>query len=264
MHIAKNKVFVLSAVVAAIVVIVVAWLTGLREVAHDALLSLLVFAFFPILIVAAAIGFLVCFFVVAGLFGGEMDADVVGDLGEGVGEGGFWLARVYYRFFASRKHPVFWGTIAGFTLGILLLWLFIGIFVFPKEMKTAALLTRGQAAIETHYKSKGGYPRPVDARLNMSSLPGNKLPTNESGDVIDSFGQVLDYQVRGRWKLASYRLRSVGFDGSPSRDDLCVVGRTKLKAGLDAARDIWALAKRLTTDAAVEEKLGAIHEMDCD
>jgi len=64
------------------------------------------------------------------------DADVVGDLSQVVGDGGFWLSKVYYRFLARQRHPVLLGGVTGFVLGGLLLWLFIGVFIFPKELRS--------------------------------------------------------------------------------------------------------------------------------
>jgi hypothetical protein len=237
---------VLAAAVTALALVVAGWTSGLRQVMHGALLALATAALLPFaliagaLLVIAAAGLVVAS---AGALGGahDLSPDHVGwGLGEAVVEGGKRLIPRYYRFLARRRHPLFWGVAGGLLVGALLLWALIAVVVVPGEARTARALAAARADVEQSYATSGALPRPDDqGHLSIAS----------GGARADGFGRPLQYQVSGRWKLASWKLTSLGFDGRPSSDDLCVSGSTKLFA--------------LADEAGITEHLAGVRALSC-
>ena len=72
-------------------------------------------------------------------------------------------------------------------------------------------------------------------RVERESAAAGELDTSMDTCYRDAFGRVLHYTERGAWKLRSYEIRSLGHDGIPSADDLCVSGGTRAAEALDAA-----------------------------
>jgi hypothetical protein len=249
----------LSAAAAAAAVLSVGWFTGFRQLAQVAMISVAVFAFLPFVIVAtglllaATLFFLSILASLDGTSGGDGGA---GDVAEASFRVGFRTAPGYYRWLASRRHPIFWGVPLGVLLGGLSLWALLAALVLPGEARTAEAIADARAAIDAHYKSAGRYPRPTaGGHVTWAALG---LP-HRGDTVTDGFGRPLEYRVEGAWKVASYRLRSPGYDGRQGGgDDFCTSGTTplgKLLSAVTVRRD----GRRWT----VTERLGAIRELRC-
>ncbi len=221
----RGRRFLAAAVITAAVVVAIGWMTELRDVMHGALLAVAVFALLPLILIAGALLLIILVGLglsVAAALGGDGDVGTEGLEGAGdlVVGGGAWLAPRYYGFLARQRHPVFWGIPAGALLGGLVLWGLIALIVVPGESRTVQVLTGAQADIEQRVRESG------------------KLPKADQLALRDGFGRPLEYRVAGRWKLASWTLTSLGFDGEPSADDLCVSGSTRLARWAETAADI--------------------------
>lgn len=246
--------FLIAALVAAACVVAAGWLTGLRDVMHAALLAVAVFALLPLLLVGGALLLLLIVAVgmaAAAALGGDGDAgDGLEFAGDAIAGGGAWVAPRYYRFLGRQRHPVFWGVPAGALLGGLVLWGLLAIVVVPGESSTVETLAGAQADIERRVRDTGKLPEPSDMALR------------------DGFGRPLEYKVSGRWKLASYTLTSLGFDGVPSADDLCVSGSTRLvrwaEKAADLARRIEELRAGTGGGPSVSDRLSGIRALRCD
>jgi hypothetical protein len=250
----------LTIIVVAAGVVALGWFTGVRRVMHGALLSLAVGAFLPFVVVAAGIA-LSLLVVVLGLLAAllaEGGVEVPHDAGASVGELGLRLVGPYYRFLARRRHPVFWGVPIGALAGGLGLWALLATIVLPGEARSAVAIAGAQADVERCYARTSRYPEPTpEGHLLRRDLD----PAAGEGAVRDGFGRPLRYEKRGRWKVASYRLRSDGFDGRPGGgDDLCRSGVTRLGRLAEAVR-VSRTPGGLGVSVGV--RLGAVREMRC-
>lgn len=256
--------FLAAATGAALLVFASGWFTGLRHVMHGALLAVVVFAFLPLVIVAAGVAVVAITFaitVIVSVFG-EQTTDVATDAG--LFEAGARAAPGYYRFMAARfvarrKHPVFWGLPLGTLMGGLGLWGVLAVRVLPGEARTAETLALVQARIEATYQRTSRYPAPdQNGHLRYESLDDGG---SGAGVVLDGFGHPIEYRKTGHWKVASYRLRSYGYDGAPGgNDDLCRSGATKLGRLTDMIR----LGRGPDgKGVSISIKLGAIREAQC-
>jgi hypothetical protein len=256
----QGRRFLVAAVITAIAVVVLGWTTGLRQVMHGALLALAVAALLPLLLVAGGllvimlIGFLLA--LPAALAGaGEVPADGALDgAAEPVVEGGGWVIGRYYRLLGRQRHPVFWGIPAGVLFGGLVLWAMIAALVVPGETRTVRALAEAKAAIERVYGASGRFPPPS----GHGQLPPAAIGASESsagGALQDGFGRPFAYEVSGHWKLASWKLTSLGFDGKPGADDLCVSGSTKLMGWIDKLGNVARLS--------FGDRLAAVRALRC-
>ena len=261
--------------------VIIGWASDLRGAFHGMLLALSVAAFLPLLVVLACI---VLFFVVClvAVMAGDSDAlsaaDSVG-LGEGIV---VYFKRIlvpYYRFLFTRRSPVFLGAVSGFLLGTTLLWALLTLIVLPGEVCSLTRLTALQNAIDRYYKSHGKYPSPVqDKWLGREVLsdadadwPACKAPAAEpeGGDAVllDGFGQRIHYSVAGRGRLASYGLRSLGYDGRQGDDDICLTGETRGQAALDrvagAADSVGRLFHGISGKLALHHRWAALRAASC-
>jgi hypothetical protein len=214
-----------------------AWGTGLRGVLHALLLGLAAAALFPFLLFVAALASFAAAGLVAGLVAQE-------DLGaaaaaEGLVHGGGRLARAYYRFvWRQRRHPFGWGLGMGLALGVVGVWVALALWVVPRESQTLSVLLLAQARVE----ALDAHPEPAaDGLFHPSSWGG----TGGDEPVLDGFGRPICYSRAGAWRATSYTLRSLGFDGVPSDDDLCVGGQTALGRVLQQVRDPLRFLERL-------------------
>jgi hypothetical protein len=241
--------FLVAALVTASALVAVGWLTELRHVMHAALLAVAVFALLPLILIGGALLLVLVVslaIAAAAALGGDGDADL-GGLGTGdLAEGGVWLAPRYYRFLGRQRHPVFWGVPAGLALGGLVLWGVLGLAVLPGESSTAQILAQARADIDSRYRETGDFPRPDELV------------------VRDGFGRPLEYRLSGRWKLKSWTLVSLGFDGEPSSDDLCVSGSTRM---VELAEKALAIASQLegirAGTASVADQLSGVRALRC-
>lgn len=241
--------FLLAMLAVALAIVGIGWFTAVQTVAYGAMISSLVFAFLPIVIIAIG--------VVLSLI----------EIGEPVVMVGLSSVKPYYRWLARQKHPLFWGIWNGVGLGGLALLLLNGLVILPGESKSVEIMARVELAIDEAYRSDGGFPRPDgNGHLPIDRLNGADVPSVD-GVVVDGYGRPYEYVVEGRWKLARYLIRSVGYDGAPGGgDDLCLAGATRLSelAGvgsriLDAIR-----SKPGGRIDGFKTRLNAIRSLRCD
>jgi hypothetical protein len=245
------KRYAIATLTTAAIIFAIGWWTDLRQVMHGAMLTVAAIAFLPLVLIAAGLLIaLICIAIsilAALLTKGESGDGVVTDAG--LAELGVSIAPGYYRFLfarfvARRRHPVFWGVPSGLLLGGLALWLLIAAVIVPREVRTAETLADAKRRIEQHYADRRRYPAPTPAghlRRADLGLPGEDV-------VRDAFGRPVEYRTSGAWKVASYTLRSDGFDGRPGKDDLHASGATALGAvarGIDIERDGGNLSIRV-------------------
>jgi hypothetical protein len=219
--------FLVALVLTAAVVFAGGWITDMRRTAHGALLTVAGFAFLPFVIIAGGIAlglFLMGMSMFAAILGG---GGAVGglEISEPFIELGARSIGPYYSFLMRRRHPIFWGVPLGVLAGGLALWGFLAIFVIPGEADTVQILIDAQSQLDQRYARGDGYPKPTaDGHLLFRDIYPD---ASEAGILEDGFGRPIRYQLRGRWKLATYALHSYGHDGQPGKDDFCREGGTK-------------------------------------
>lgn len=244
-----------AAAVTAAVVVGASWFTGLQTVFGAALVGVAVFAFLPFVIIAAGLALFVValafMMMLAALTEGAGGGDAsVGEVGASIAEVGGWLVGPYYRFLGRQTHPLFWGIPAGVLVGGVITGGLFALLVLPGERATARAMGEAQGHIEAVYEDDGSFPEADDGRL---------LVDGEA--VEDGFGTPLRYEVKGRWKLASWQLRAAGADGEFGTDtDFCLSGTTKLAEAVDTVR---GLIGDVDAPAGVAEELDAVHALRC-
>ncbi len=245
-------------------VLMTGWFTGLRAVMHGALLTVAVVALLPVVIICGGLLLVLLAALLAALLAGE-DAGS-SDVAGGVVEAGGWLLPRYYGFLARQRHPVFWGVPLGALLGGLLLWAALALAVVPKETQTVSTLLVAKLGAEAAYKQHKRFPKPDDQRrLPCAAVQMQGHEACTGGVVIDGFGRPLSYEVKGRWRLATFRVTSLGFDGEPGRDDLCVGGSTRLAKIANAASGLLAkIAGKDPEGVSLTSKLLGVKELRCE
>ena len=211
----------LWAVVTSVAVLAGGWMTNARHVLHALLYGVGTVAFLPFLIVVGAIAFALFLGILVGLTGGDVGV-VEQNLAGDAAEGGIRLIRPYYRFLGRQRHPWLLGSIVGLLLGGFGLWLLIAVLIAPKEAETATLMARIQSDLEASYSPDHGFVTDVDGKLMQSALDSSAARSA----IADSFGRDFVYHSEHSGGTSTYRLRSLGYDGVPSDDDLCVSGET--------------------------------------
>jgi hypothetical protein len=251
--------FICMAFAIALVVAAVGWFTDLRQIGHAALLTCAAFAFLPFVIIVTGFALIVLALIVsllAAIFGGD---SVSTGGGEDLVEMGADAIPGYYRFLLRQRHPFFWGIPMGILIGGLGLWGFISIFILPGELRTAAILIDAQARIEQQFEQRGTFPAPTEAgHISLRALGDEKAP--EDAVLLDGFGHPVVYKKWGLWKVATWSLRSSGYDGKPGRDDLCRHGGTKLGQFAQAVR----VGKAANGKISMSIKIGSVLESQCD
>ncbi len=245
MKFASNKslvIFSLSALIAAALVMTIGWYTDFQQIMYTALITVMIFAFLPVLIIATGLAIILFIGVIlpaiigilAGLGNGDVPVDA---MAEGTEAGvetigrGFAFIPVYYRFLSQRNHPVFWGIPVGILLGGLLLWGLIGLIIIPGETETVRKLAESQSQIEQYYAEYEDYPLPDENGWLISAALSDSL---DKIPVTDGFDRPLLYALTGKWKIKSYTITSLGFDGQPGQDDFCLSGATKAAKWVDS------------------------------
>lgn len=265
--------FVVACFTVALIVVGGGWFTGIRDIAYGTLLSCAIVAFLPFVIVA--IGLFVAIIlpilmavmaVVTALFGGGAvlgaEASVV-ELGIGITAGGVRFTAPYYRWLSSRRHPMFWGSLCGLLFGGLLLSGLISLIIIPGDARTVEILAQAHQQISEHYEKHKAFPKPIDGHLPRSVFGGN-----DNSPVVDGFGHPLDYEVSGKWIVASWRLRSNGFDQAPGRDDHCISGDTDLMKKVEVLKwfDLKIVRRGGNKEAklGLQDKLKGVRSLRCD
>jgi hypothetical protein len=226
--------FLLPMLITASSVFLLGWFTSLQGVARNVLLSIAAIALFPFLLIAVVLFLAIVIAIVAAFAGGDADLSANVDLPS------LSFVSRYYQFLANQKNPTIWGAVFGGVQGALLLWLAWALFAMPGESRTAVLLADTQKKIEAYYKGNSGYPSPTSE--GHFAVEGETL--------LDGFGRPVLYETSGAWKLSSYKLRSLGYDGERSSDDICVVGSTKAAGILSEAADMTSGVLSIVSDSA--------------
>lgn len=250
----------------AVALVVLGWSTEIRQVTHGLILTLAIAAFFPFVLFAAglALGLAVIGMgITAGMLGGGDFPPLPGPDLFPVEVAG-WLAPRYYGFWARRRHPVLWGVVLGAVAGSLVLGGLIAILVLPGEAATVQRLNEVQRRIDDAYKERGRYPA-ATAHDQLTDAALADKPGARNSAIVDGFGRPLVYRIRGVARIASYSVSSLGFDGKPGHDDLCVAGQTRMMAAAElvgrAARVVEF--QRGTTAQAIVNKLRGIQSLQC-
>ena len=261
------KKFTLSSLVTTALVIGIGWFSGAKLVMHGAFIAVAATALLPFLILAVILFLPTMIMLSCGLIGMFMAIEGVGlEMGADAAWASRGVVPWYYRFMANQKHPFFWGVPCGLVIGAGILAMLIAIWIVPGETRTVEILAETQAVIERVYKDKGAYPQPdEDGHLTRAAL-GLEEDDSADGVVLDGFGRPLRYEVEGRWKLATYRLKSDGYNGRPGQDDFCLAGSTKLGKLADASVSLLKLLRGEESGklASLQVKLQGIQSMRCD
>ena len=238
---------------------IAAALEGVRRIAYAALAALIVWGLWPLLLIVGGLAALMIVAVIAvslGLVDHGAGSDTgLGGMGEGVVVGGSKLARIYYRFLGRVRHPIAWGAAAGALAGTALVWAILGLYVIPRERRTLDTLMQVRSALEDRYRQAGSYPSPTEDGTVPATLLSTGGPTRDAGPVADGFGRPVRYRLGGAWKIASYTVSSLGFDGRPSDDNLCVTGGTRLGHWLERAQGSLRQLVDLRSEVAAIETL---------
>lgn len=218
---------VLAAVSTAVLVMIVGWFTDVRQLLHWILLTLAVTAFLPFVIIGGGLAIGLVLALLGAVLAGDASGGAV--IGYGATEIGVRILHPYYRFLGRRHHPVFWGIPVGMLLGCLLLGGIIALVIVPRETRTVRILAETQQQIEKFHKKIGRFPTPdAEGRLTFKVLDMQPPEAANDGYVQDGFGRPLHFRVKGKGILASYTLTSWGYDGKPSKDDLCISGSSQV------------------------------------
>lgn len=252
-----GRTFAYSALGVGIAVFAAGALTGARSFAYGTLLTLATIAFLPFVIIVGLLGLTLAILVLgagaAALSGGDVAVDGIDAPVDGI-EAAARLVPGYYRLLGKVRHPAAFGAVAGALLAVVGLWIVMLMTVVPKEVETREQLLAAKAAIEEVYQRDGRFPEPPASGL----LPGGELGV----DNHDGFGTPMVYEVSGRWKLQSYEIRSLGADGEPSDDDMCIRGESNLKRLADSALEA-VLSRALGEDATFEDDLASLEALRC-
>jgi hypothetical protein len=210
------------------------WITGARAAMHGTLLAISTVAFLPFVVLAAGLALVFLL--------GALLVPVHGD-GHGLEillVGPARLFGPYYRLlFRLRRQPVAVGTLIGASLGALALWVLILVLVVPREVSTAAILVDVRDRIDAYRLDRGRLPPPSDdgtlprTTLGLAAGPGE----DPTGPIADAFGRPIRYRVSGQGLWASYTLASLGYDGKPGGDDICIEGAPRVARIVDKALD---------------------------
>jgi hypothetical protein len=230
-----------------LLVLLLGWLTELRGVMHALLITLGTHALVPFVAVLGV----VALFSAAALSTALIAEDASGRSNLQAPIGGRQLARAYdEQIRRQRRHPLAWGAAAGLGLGLVGVWLVLAALVVPLETRTLGVLLLAGARLDAAAR---GAPPPNSAALpNATALPNAARPTDApaapgvnlrraapadghlypsawngatdtvDNPVLDAFGRAVRYQTDAS-EGGAYVLRSLGLDGVPSRDDLCVL-----------------------------------------
>lgn len=242
------------------------WYTQVRDWWYWGLLSAGVFLFLPVALILAGIAL--------ALFAAAMTALAAlslqgGDAGDGGGsmvvELGARSFIPYYRWLSRQRHPAFWGTIFGIAGGGALLYIPVTLRIANPEARTVETLLWAKDRLEAAYRAAGEYPKPDESgRLPAEAVEEKPGEFRGAGPLTDGFGRPLRYELKGAWKMASYRLVSNGPDGEPGGgDDLCVSGETRLARWAEAAAAKLSRNKE-GGKASLGDKLKGIRALRCE
>lgn len=265
----RSLLFLLGFLMAAVAVSLVGWFTDVRGVMQSVLIGLFVTAFLPFVFVAAVISVVIVsmlFLAVLSVFGGGDGIAEVSEAGTDLVDSSVdlshWGAPRYYRLLMSVRHPAIWGGVVGLLAGGLLLWGVVSWIIVPRELVTSRILAETSGKLMEIQKQTGRFPTPSpDGFLNI-----RHLGQTTDGPVLDGFERPLQFTTAGTGLFASFTLKSVGFDGNPGRDDLCVHGAAK---GAEWAGRLHGLLSIFRTSpdgrpAKLKDRLKTLRALRCD
>jgi hypothetical protein len=223
--------------------------TDLRLAVDASLAAVALIAFFPVIVIVGLLLVLVacgiCFVAIAVVAAWVGDpapalegAALIADPAVGIIGSSDTFVPWYYRVLGRIRHPFFWAVPTGLLIGGLVMAAMLAFHVWPAEARTAATMLEIKAAIERERAASG------------------KVPKELPGTWSDGFGRPFVYEVSGVWKMASWRLRSLGFDGKPGRDDLCMHGQSGAMSALDALA-------RMADKLAGKQRFAAVRTLKC-
>jgi hypothetical protein len=259
---AKRRLFALSAGLALAAVLALGWLTGLRGALHALALLSGAIALLPFLLLTAAVSVVVGASVLGAVVATDTGIFTAGAV-DGIATGGSKLVRAYYSLlWPLRRHPLASGAGAGVLLGAVALMAVLWLFVVPREARTLGILLEAQATIDAEHRATGRYPAAAaDGYLRVPSPAAGDEP---GAAASDGFGRPILYRRDGAWLTASYTLTSLGFDGEPSADDICVTGRTHVRQLMDRLREPMQVLRALRAGTlSFAEQAGALRETRC-
>jgi hypothetical protein len=240
------------------------WFTGVRGVMHALLVALAAAALFPLLLVLLVVAFLAASSLVLGWVPQQAEVSAGGPR-TGVAKQGAWVKKAYYRYARrQRRQPFVWGLITGLGLGLVGVWAILAVWVVPREIQTLGILLLGAARLDAAEATTQKQPAPTSDGLLHPHLWSAGLPEVAPGDapVLDLFGRAVRYEPHGEPPAASYTLRSLGFDGEPSKDDICV-GRPP-QVGAERGPDPLAFLENLRANkVGWSEQAGALLRTRC-
>jgi len=168
---------------------------------------------------------------------------------------GSGLARAFYaQLRRQQRSPWAWGAGSGVALGLVGIWVVLGGLVIPLEMSSLDLLSFSKLRIDAAHPS-GSLPASSDGLLHPSAWSSSPEPGDTA--ALDAFG----HPVRLEPAASTYRLRSLGLDGRPSGDDLCVSGPAPLAALADP---LAFLERRRSGQVGWVEQVRALRDSRCD
>lgn len=258
----QRRVFTLGAGLALAAVLALGWLTGLRGALHALALLSGAVALLPFLLLSAAVLIVVGASVLGALVGPDTGIFTAGAV-DGISTGGGKLVRAYYGLlWRLRRHPLAWGAGLGVLLGAVGLMAVLWLFVVPREARTLGILLEAQARIDAEHRATRRYPAAAaDGYLRAGSSESGGEPGPAASD---GFGRPILYRRDGAWLTASYTLTSLGFDGRPSTDDICVTGRTHVSQLMDRLREPMQVLRALRAGTlSFAEQAGALRETRC-
>jgi hypothetical protein len=218
------------------------WLTGLRGVMHGLLIALGSAAPVPFLIVLGVVAVVAAGSLTTALIADDSARVAAAPAGSARHD---WLSRTYFEHVRrQRRHPFAWGLGSGLALGVVGIWLVLAALVIPLEARSLSSLLLAQARLDT--ARSGAQPRALPAGDGPLHASAWSTRAAGSGDpaVLDAFGRSVMYEPDG---AGAYRLRSLGLDGRPSADDLCL--RAASVPAAQPASDPLAFVESLRSEA---------------
>ena len=245
--------YFVATVTTIIVLFLANYLGDFREVAQGALIGISIVAFLPILVVLsvllAAFSLAILIAIVVVVTGVDIDLDL------DVGYLPLSLFVLYYRWIFSISNPIIVGIVSGLVVFTASIWLYLVGIIIPLEQSNAADLVSLQKDLESYKKQHATYPQPIDGQLLFSE-----------NIVKDSFGREVIYETKNGRLFGSYRIRSLGYDGVRSSDDICVEGRTKLSGVLSVSIkifDVFASSDQTSKKSTTVQRLKALESLRC-
>lgn len=199
--------------ITAVLVCVAAVVAGLDRVLVGGVQALATVVALPFVIALAVAAVLIVpfipFLIISYLTDDVLDLPDGDFVVEGVGR---HIVKPYFRWIGKQRSPIFWGVPSGVVTALVFLAIVGYVRAAPERAaaaeaarkleETRALLEKLQGELRAEYERTGKFP--------------------ETFSATDPYGNALSYVVVESRSRSSYTLTSLGPDGKPSDDDLCV------------------------------------------